>query len=36
MDYDRGYWQDLNKLIEAYQEKVDKQTKFIESVKKLL
>lgn len=36
MGYDRGYWQDLNKLIEAYQEKVDKQTKFINSVKKLL
>jgi hypothetical protein len=36
MGYDRGYWQDLNKLIEAYQEKVDKQIKFINSVKKLL
>lgn len=36
MGYDRGYWQDLNELINLYQEKVDKQTKFINSVKKLI
>ena len=36
MEYDRGYYQDLNKLVDEYQEKIDKQVKFIESVKKLL
>ena len=36
MRCDRGYWQDLNELINVYQEKVDKQTKFIDSVKKLM
>ena len=36
MEYDRGYWQDLNELINVYQKKVDKQTKFIDSVKKLM
>lgn len=36
MEYDRGYWGDLNEVIKVYQEKVDEQTKFINSVKKLL
>lgn len=36
MDYDKGYWQDLNELVDEYQEKIDKQTKFINSVKKLI
>ena len=36
MEYDRGYWRDLNEVINAYQEKVDKQIKFIKSVKKLI
>ena len=36
MKYDRGYWGDLNEVIMVYQENVDKQTKFIKSVKKLI
>lgn len=36
MEFDRGYWQDLRKLVDEYQEKIDKQTKFINSVKKLI
>ena len=36
MEFDKGYWQDLRKLVDEYQEKIDKQTKFINSVKKLL
>jgi hypothetical protein len=36
MEYDRGYWGDLNELIKVYQENVNKQIKFIEAVKKLI
>ena len=36
MEFDRGYWQDLYKLVDEYQSKIDKQTKFINSVKKLI
>jgi hypothetical protein len=36
MEYDRGYYKDLNELVKIYQKSVDEQTEFINSLKKLL